>query len=94
MEVRMQRHCSKPVVECPGVVLAAAIAEPSVSVPSVHRQGIDRLAEGLSVEAHAVSDGWSRRSLCVHAAAMCWRCNGIPNGTLQPAHPAAHSFHL
>jgi gamma-glutamyl-gamma-aminobutyrate hydrolase PuuD len=57
MEVRMQRHCSKPVVECPGVLLATAIAEPSISVTSVHRQGIDRLGEGLSVKAHAVSDG-------------------------------------
>jgi len=40
-----------------GGMLAAAIAEPSISVTSVHRQGIDRLGEGLSVEAHAVSDG-------------------------------------
>ncbi len=40
-----------------GGMLAAAIAEPNISVTSVHRQGIDRLGEGLSVEAHAVSDG-------------------------------------
>ncbi|WP_200912532.1 gamma-glutamyl-gamma-aminobutyrate hydrolase family protein [Sphingomonas sp. Leaf242] len=40
-----------------GGLLASAIAQPSISVTSVHRQGIDRLGEGLTVEAHAVSDG-------------------------------------
>ncbi|BCA61523.1 peptidase C26 [Sphingomonas sp. HMP9] len=40
-----------------GGMLAAAIAESTILVTSVHRQGIDRLGEGLSVEAHAVSDG-------------------------------------
>ncbi|TXC72725.1 gamma-glutamyl-gamma-aminobutyrate hydrolase family protein [Sphingomonas ginsenosidivorax] len=41
----------------PGGLLAAAIAEPRVSVTSVHRQGIDRLGDGLSVEALSASDG-------------------------------------
>ncbi|RZL80100.1 MAG: gamma-glutamyl-gamma-aminobutyrate hydrolase family protein, partial [Sphingomonas sp.] len=40
-----------------GGMLAAAIAEASISVTSVHRQGIDRLGDGLRVEANAVSDG-------------------------------------
>ena len=40
-----------------GGLLASAIERPSISVTSVHRQGIDRLGEGLRVEAHAASDG-------------------------------------
>ncbi len=40
-----------------GGLLASAIPQPSISVTSVHRQGIDRLGEGLTVEAHAVADG-------------------------------------
>lgn len=41
----------------PGGVLAAAIAEPSISVTSVHRQGVARLGYGLSVEACSAADG-------------------------------------
>ena len=41
----------------PGGLLAAAIDRPRISVTSVHRQGIDRLGAGLSIEAHAVADG-------------------------------------
>ncbi len=40
-----------------GGLLANAIAEPSISVTSVHRQGVDRLGSGLSVEAFAEADG-------------------------------------
>jgi putative glutamine amidotransferase len=40
-----------------GGLLAAAIRKPSISVTSVHRQGIARLGEGLAVEAIASSDG-------------------------------------
>lgn len=41
----------------PGGLLATAIAEPSISVTSVHRQGVDRLGDGLTVEANAAADG-------------------------------------
>lgn len=41
----------------PGGLLARTIAAPSISVTSVHRQGIDRLGAGLDIEAHAVGDG-------------------------------------
>lgn len=40
-----------------GGLLATAIERSSISVTSVHRQGIARLGEGLSIEAHAVADG-------------------------------------
>lgn len=40
-----------------GGLLSAAIGQPSISVTSVHRQGIDRLGEGLRVEGRARSDG-------------------------------------
>jgi gamma-glutamyl-gamma-aminobutyrate hydrolase PuuD len=41
----------------PGGLLATAIAEPRISVTSVHRQGVDRLGGGLSVEAYSAEDG-------------------------------------
>ncbi|SFN81461.1 gamma-glutamyl-gamma-aminobutyrate hydrolase family protein [Sphingomonas sp. OK281] len=40
-----------------GGLLSAVIGQPSISVTSVHRQGIDRLGEGLRVEGRARSDG-------------------------------------
>jgi gamma-glutamyl-gamma-aminobutyrate hydrolase PuuD len=41
----------------PGGLLATATSQQSISVTSVHRQGVDRLGTGLQVEAHAVADG-------------------------------------
>ena len=40
-----------------GGLLAREIVDRRISVTSVHRQGIDRLGEGLAVEAHAAGDG-------------------------------------
>jgi putative glutamine amidotransferase len=40
-----------------GGMLATVTARRSLSVTSVHRQGIDRLGSGLSIEARATSDG-------------------------------------
>ncbi len=40
-----------------GGLLANATAQRRISVTSVHRQGIDRLGDGLTIEARAVSDG-------------------------------------
>ena len=40
-----------------GGMLATVTARHSISVTSVHRQGIDRLGAGLSIEARATSDG-------------------------------------
>jgi hypothetical protein len=74
-----------------GGMLAAAIAEPSISFTAKVSIGWGR---GSASRRMRFRTGWSRRSRRVHAAATCWRCSGIPNGTLQPAHPAAHSFHL
>ena len=42
-----------PVDVVPGGVLAAIVAEPRVQVNSVHGQGVNRLAEGLRIEARA-----------------------------------------
>jgi putative glutamine amidotransferase len=41
----------------PGGLLATATAESRISVTSVHRQGVDRLGDGLSVEAYSPDDG-------------------------------------
>ncbi|WP_404337696.1 gamma-glutamyl-gamma-aminobutyrate hydrolase family protein [Sphingomonas sp. MMS12-HWE2-04] len=38
-------------------MLAAATGERTLAVNSVHRQGIDRLGAGLSIEAHSTRDG-------------------------------------
>jgi putative glutamine amidotransferase len=40
-----------------GGMLAAATGAQRLSVHSVHRQGIERLGSGLTVEAHAIDDG-------------------------------------
>ena len=41
----------------PGGLLATATARSRISVTSVHRQGVDRLGEGLAVEARSTGDG-------------------------------------
>ena len=41
----------------PGGLLATATARSQISVTSVHRQGVDRLGEGLAVEARSTADG-------------------------------------
>ncbi|MEF2547669.1 gamma-glutamyl-gamma-aminobutyrate hydrolase family protein [Aurantimonas sp. E1-2-R+4] len=45
-----------PVAITPGGMLAGIVGKPEIQVNSVHRQAIDRLADGLTVEATA-SDG-------------------------------------
>ncbi len=65
----------------PGGVLSRLFEEGRSRVNSLHQQGIDRLADGLTTEAVA-PDGLVEAVSVTQPRGSPWRCSGIPSGSL------------